>query len=452
MDIVIVGVGQVGETLCEVLTKENHNVVVIDTNQDRLDQISNLYDVLCVQGNGAVFSVQKEANVKKCHLFIAVSPHDEINIIAAMTAKRIGADYCIARVRNPDYMDQMHFMRDELGIDLIINPEMEAAREIFNIIRFPSAQTVDKTAAERIWIISLRVMPGSKIENRRISQIDWNGNFCLVVAIERGEDLFIPNGRTVIHQGDLLFSLGQVDDLTYLSTLAGVYKEDLRSVMIIGAGRVAGYLIPLLLKLSLRIKIIDPNKDALDVINEKHPKVITVVGNGGNQSFLIEERIQDYDAVVTLTNYDEENLIISIFANQTGVRKTITKINRLNLIGLLREMDDQSTITPHEIIAEEIIRSARVLSQHGETEMTGLIRLAHSRIELAEFVIQTGDRIIHKPLKDLKIRENILIALIMRGKEFIIPIGSTEILPGDTAIFVTTDQTIQSVNKILLDD
>ena len=452
MNIVIVGGGQVGAKLCEVLTKEEHSVVVVDIKQERLDQLADLYDVLCVPGNGAVFNVLKEADVPRCNLFIAVSAHDEVNILAAMTAKRIGADYCIARVRNPEYMEQVYFMRDELGIDLIINPEMETAREIYNIVRFPSAFTVDRTKTDHIWIVSIRIQKNSEISNLAIHEINWNGKKCLIAAVERNQEIFIPNGNTILQDGDLLYALGTVDNLNNLSMILGANKPRVRSVLIIGCSRITNYLVPMLLKVSERIKVIDLQKAALDQLNEKFPKVITVLGDGSNLNFLSEERIQDYDSVVTLTNIDEENMIISIFAKQSGVQKTITKVNRLNLLGLLREMDDETTVTPHEIIAEQILRTARVLSQKGSTDITGLIRLAGSRIEMCEFVIQAGDKVIYKPLMEMKLKKNVLVALITRGKETIIPSGTTEILPGDSAIIITTERSIHSVNHILAED
>ena len=452
MKIVIAGGGQVGEKLCEVLTRENHDVVVIDTDLERLDQLGTIYDILCVQGNGAVFSVLKEAEVPQCSLFIAVSPHDEVNILAAMTAKRIGADYCIARVRNPEYMEQVYFMRDELGIDLIINPEMETAREIFNVVRFPEAVTVDRTKTDSIWVVSVRVPGPSVLAGLQIREINWNAKKCLIAAIEREREILIPNGLTRIREGDRLYVIGTVENLKNLNEMIGIKKPPIQSALIVGCSRITNYLIPMLMKILDRIKVIDLQKKALDQLNEKYPKVITVIGDGANLNFLTEERIQDYDAIITLTNSDEENMIISIFAKLNNVNKTITKVNRLNLLGLLREMDDETTVTPHEIIAEEILRTARVLDQRGKTDITGLVRLAGSRIELSEFSIQASDKVIYKPLTELKFKENTLIAMITRGKETIIPSGSTEIQPGDSAIIISTDRSIRSVNGVLQGD
>jgi trk system potassium uptake protein TrkA len=451
MDIVITGGGKVGEELCRDLSSENHNVVLIDTDPDRLEQLSSTYDIKGVLGNGAVYSLQLEADTNKCDLFIAVTPKDEINIIAALTAKRIGAQTCIARVRNPEYSAQIHFIRDELGIDLILNPELEAAREIHSIIQSPSALTVDRILHTAISLVSVTVNPQSELAGTYVRDFRWAEKNGLMVAIERDNQVLIPKGDTRIEGNDLLFCIGTANDLKFLYMEAGAYQPEIRSVLIVGGGRITRYLLPMLLKNNLRIKVIDVNHTICDELAVDFPKVEVIFGDGTNLDFLKEERIGDYDAMISLTNIDEENMIISIFGSHSGVRKTIMKVNRLNLVKLLKDPGLQSVITPHAIVSDQIIRYSRSLTAGGRSEMLYLTRFSDDRIEAIDFKVQKSSPLTNVPLQELNLIENVLIGLIIRGKQHIIPTGKDEILPDDHVVIVTTHLHITEIEEILED-
>lgn len=449
MDIVIIGGGKVGEELCRDLSKENHNIVLIDKDPNRLEQLSNTYDIRGVLGNGAVHALQLEADADKCDLFIAVTPLDEINIIAAMTAKRIGAKYCVARVRNPDYSEQIHFIHDELGINLVVNPELEAARQINNIIRYPSALTVDRITRGTINLVSVRIDNDGKIANTTVRDYDWRDKHGLFVALERDDEVLIPKGDTVIKAGDIVYAIGGFEDLHDLYLSSGSYTQAVHSVMIIGGGRISEYLIPMLLKQSLRVKLIEVKKEKCDELSVKFPKVEVIFGDGTNLDFLREERISDYDALIALTNIDEENIIVSIFASRNHVSKTITKVNRLNLMNYIDDEGIGSVITPYRVVSDIIIRYVRAIEEEGRSEIVNLARFAEDRIEVIDFKVGSGQGLTGIPIQDLKLKDNLLLAMILRENRSIIPSGKDMILSGDHVVIVTTHTQLSSVEDIL---
>lgn len=449
MDIVIIGGGKVGEELCRDLSKENHNIVLIDKDPNRLEQLSNTYDIRGVLGNGAVYALQLEADTDKCDLFIAVTPLDEINIIAALTAKRIGAKYCVARVRNPDYSEQMHFIHDELGINLVVNPELEAARQINNIIRYPSALTVDRITRGTINLVSVRIDDDGKIANTTVRDYVWRDRHGLFVALERDDKVLIPKGDSVIEVGDIVYAVGGTDDLHDLYLSSGSYTQAIHSVMIVGGGRISEYLIPMLLKQGVRVKLIEVKKEKCDELSVKFPKVEIIFGDGTNPDFLREERITDYDAFIALTNIDEENIIVSIFASRNHVSKTITKVNRLNLMHYIEDEGIGSVITPYRVVSDIIIRYVRAIDEEGRSEIINLTRFADDRIEVIDFKVGRSPGLTEIPIQDLKLKDNLLLAMILRGNDSIIPSGKDMILPGDHIVIVTTHTQLSSVDDIL---
>lgn len=449
MKIVIIGAGKVGEELCRRLSQDNHDIVLIEQNSRRLDQLINMADINGVKGNGAIFKTQMEAGVDKCDIFIAVTPYDETNIIAAITAKKLGADYTVARVRDPEYSQQMEFVRETLGINMMINPEMEAARDISRIIQFRSVLGIEQFDNGRVNIVEVRVAEDSSLSGRKVKDLREIGRNFLICVIQRGDEVIIPTGESVVKAGDHIHITGTMEELNKLYIAAGCYKQRLSSVLIVGGGRITHYLLSRLLRLKMRCKVIEVDQEIADELAENFPEVEVVCGDGTDQSFLREERIANFDVVVSLTGIDEENMLLSLFASSQGVKKIITKVNRTDLLKVLDCINLGSTITPRRLIANIISRFVRALQNSEGSNIEALYRMVDNQVEALMFKIKPDSKIIRIPLQELKIRKSLLIAFIVRKGKLIFPDGRDVILPEDRVAVVTTHHNFQDINDIL---
>ncbi len=449
MKIVIIGAGKVGEELCRRLSLDNHAVVLIEKDGRRLEQLINMTDITGVKGNGAIHQTQLEAGVDNCDVFIAVTVNDETNIIAAITAKKIGAKYTVARVRDPEYSTQMAFVHESLGINLMINPEMQAAHDIARLIQLRSVLGIEQFDSGRVNIVEVRMAEKCPLSDRRIKDLQGIGEDFLVCVIQRGDQVIIPTGDTLLKTGDHLHVTGTYEALNKLYKAAGCYQQRFKSALIIGASRITRYLVPQLLKLKMRVKVIEVDETKADDLAAIFPGVEVVCGDGTDQAFLRQEQMDNYDVVISLTGIDEENMLLSLYASNQGVQKVITKVNRTDLLKVIDAIDIGSAITPRRLIANVISRFVRELQNSEGSNIETLYHMLDNRVEALMFKIKEDSKVIWIPLSQLKIRDNLLVAFIVRQGRVIFPTGREKIHPGDRVTIVTTHHNFQDIDDIL---
>jgi trk system potassium uptake protein len=450
MKIVIIGSGKVGSTMIEHLENEGHNIVVIDKSLEKVEEVVNNYDVMGICGNGAIYDIQMEAGVNKADLFIAATSSDEVNLICCMVAKKLGAQHTIARVRNTEYSSQLEFMRDSLGLSMMINPEKAAANEIARILRFPSALKVDTFAKGRVDLAEIKVRPNSKLIG--VSLINLTKKFkaqVLICAIQRGDEVYIPKGDFILEEGDKIHITASHRNLERFMISAGIFERRIKSVMIIGGSRIAFHLTKQLTELGIEVKIIDNDMETCRYLSQYLPNAEIIHADGTEQSVLLEEGIEDIDACISMTGIDEENVIISMYALACGVTKVITKINRPSIMNMLESIGLDTFISPKDITANKIVRYVRAKSNKVEAGVETLYKIIDRQVEALEFIASKNTSFIGVPLKNLNTKDNLLIAGIMRKNKLIVPNGDDFIEVKDTIIVVTTNQSLTNLEDIL---
>ena len=444
------GDGKVGFTLAEHLSREEHDVTVIDTNDDALRRASESLDVLCVKGNGASIMALRESGVDTADIIIAATSLDEVNMVCCLTAKRLGAKYTIARVRNVEYAVELSVLKKELGIDMVINPENATAVEISRLLRFPSAANIETFYRGRVELIGFRVQEDDFICGHSLAELNHRVKelpilFC---AAERGDEVIIPDGRYAPQAGDKLYLIGQPIGMSQFFKLLGRYTPKVKDVFIVGGGRIAHYLTAILEGMNMHVKLVERNMDRCRHISEVLPRTMVICGDGTDQELLESESVSASDAFIALTDRDEDNLIISLYAMQMGIGKVIAKSNRQNYAGLARAVGLDSVISPKLITANQILQVVRGMENSKGSVMTALYKIASGNAEAMEFVVNQTTRHLGQPLKDLKLKKGILIAVIIHHNRIVIPEGSSSMSQGDTVIIVSRDQGILDVNDI----
>ena len=372
------GDGKVGFTLAEHLSQEEHNVTVIDTNNDALRRASESLDVMCVKGNGASISALKESGAGSADVLIAATSLDEVNMVCCLTAKRLGTKFTIARVRNVEYAMELSSMKQELGIDMAINPENATAVEISRLLRFPNAANIETFCRGRVELISFRVREGDFLAGQPLSA--QTGKIrelaMLVCAVEREDgEVIIPDGSFVPQAGDRLYLVGQPSGLTAFFHLLGRHTPKLQSAFIIGGGRVAHYLTAILLKLGMRVKIVERKPERCRLLSDMLPHALIIQGDGTDQELLEEENASASDAFIALTDRDEDNIIISLYAMQQGVKKVVAKSNRQNYTGIALAAGLDSVISPKLITASQILQVVRGMQNSKGSVMNALYKI-----------------------------------------------------------------------------
>lgn len=442
MNIVIIGGGKVGRKLVEDFAKEGHSVILVDTRDEIIERIQNDYDVMGVSGSGTDIDILDEAGIKNCDLAVCVTDKDEINALCAIVAKKRGAKNCVARIRNRQYFRQLGFMRDELGINLIINPEFYAANEISRILRFPAAIKTETFAKGRIELAELK-LPES-LEDKPILEIYKKYKVRLLIcAVARGDKVIIPNGNFVLNRGDKIHITGSHADIAKFLKLAGIDNLKLKTVMIIGGGRISNYLATQLIESGMKVKIIESDYERCMEIAEYIPNAKIICGDGTDQYLLDEEGIDTVDAFVSLTGIDEENIVISMYARMKNVDKVVTKINRISFAQMLDTTGIDSIVTPKDITANIIVGYARAMNEaDSDPEVVSLYRIINGKAEAVEFKVTRNSGVTNTALKDLKLKKNILVAAIVKksGGRSGVPDGNSMIEVGDTVVIVTTEK------------
>ena len=450
MKIIIVGDGKVGFTLAEHLSQEEHDVTVIDTNDDALRRASESLDVMCVKGNGASISALRESGADTADVVIAATSMDEVNMVCCLTAKRLGAKYVIARVRNVEYAAELATLKQELGIDMVINPENATAVEISRLLRFPSAANIETFYRGRVELIGFRVQEGDFIvghplsaQSHKLQELPM-----LMCAVERCGEVTIPDGSFVPQAEDRLYLIGQPSGLTDFFKLLGRYTPRLKDVFLVGGGRIAHYLTAILEHLGMRVKIVERSMDRCRHLSEVLPRTMVICGDGTAQELLEQENISAADAFVALTDRDEDNLIISLYAMQQGLKKVVAKSNRQNYAGIARAVGLDSVISPKFITANQILQVVRGMQNSKGSVMNALYRIAGGHAEAMEFLANDTTRNLGIPLKDLRLKKGILIAVLVHQNRIIIPDGSSILSQGDTVIIVSRNHGILDINDI----
>lgn len=449
MKIVIIGLGTIGITILKSLSGEDHTITIIDEDKDIIEKLIEKYDVQGVVGNGASLDIQREAGVAEADVAIALTMSDELNVFACLVAKKLGVKSTIARVRTPEYRRQILEMKDELGISMIVNPEQDTATEIFNLISLPEIAKVERFAKGRVLLVEIVAERGCALVGETLISIGKKLNTkVLICAVQRGNDVFIPSGHFVIEEGDRIHFTSDAKVLRDFLSEINIVKSPLKNIMIVGGNKIGYYLADELSKKKYNIKLVEPDKKTAEELAELLPRVTVINGNGAQHDLLIEEGIEAMDAFVAITDIDEENMIVSMFANKMKVRKTITQIKSDDLYGMLSELGISNNVSPKEIVANRIISYIRALDNSVRSNVLTLYRLVGGRVEALEFHVKRQEKIYNKPLRELKIKDDCLIACIIRGTTVIIPNGNTVIELGDNVIVVTAHKNFDDLTNI----
>ena len=451
MKIIIVGAGKVGEYLFTDLNTEDNDIILIEKKQDILNEMLSKYDIMGISGSGTNYDVLEEAGVNECEVFISVTESDEVNIISCIFAKNMGAKYTIARVRNPEYYAKYDFVKDVLGIDLVINPEFVAAREISRGLKYPSAHSVETFVDGRVKLIGITVGENNPLKDVKINELQQRFNIKVLIGIvERHGEIFIPSGEFVIREGDRVHFTG-IDEYVYkFYNLLKVGDKKIESVFIIGGSRISYYLISNLIKENIKVKLVEVNRDIATSFSEKFPSKVKVICADGSDSDVIdEEGLKNYDACVALTGIDEENIMLGMFAEKLNVKKSIAKVSRISLLNIIPPKENFTFVTPKRLVSDIIISVVRSIINSEGSNIETLHRLSNN-VEAVEIKVNKTSKAIGTPLKDLDIKENVLVAYIIRDNSLIFPTGDDSILVGDTVIVISKASVIQNIDSILV--
>ncbi|MBQ1702866.1 MAG: Trk system potassium transporter TrkA [Oscillospiraceae bacterium] len=449
LSIIIVGCGKVGSTITAALYREGHDITVIDKNPATVQALTNSYDVMGIVGNGASYSVQMEAGIEFADLIIAVTGSDELNLLCCTVAKRVGHCDAIARVRNPDYAEEIPYLREQLGLTMIINPELEAASEIARILYLPRALAVSPFAKGQAELVRFRLPEENELCDKKLMDLGAlvkNIRFC---AIERGGEVYIPDGSFTLSAGDTVTFVASARAAATFFDSIGLRSGKIGRVMIIGGGKAAYYLARQLIAMGKTVKIIETNRARCEELENLIPDAIIINGNGSDEDLLQEEGIRTADAFVPLTGMDEENILLTLYAREVSGAKAITKINRINFRNVIQGLDLGSVVYPKYITSEAIIAYVRAKKASIGSGIETLYHLFDSRAEAIEFKVGEVDGVTNIPLKDLKTKDNLIIASINHLGKAIVPGGGDCISAGDTVVVVTTNTGLHDIRDIL---
>lgn len=451
MKIIVVGLGKVGERLVERLSREeNHSITVVDIKHNVLQETVNSYDVMGVSGSGANIETLKEAGIEDTDILIAVTDSDEINLLTCLIARKLSKCNTIARVRNPEYKNEVQLFKEDLGLAMIINPEYTAANEIARSLRFPSAIQIDTFAKGRVEMLKFKVEEGSVLDNLKLVDIKQKvESNILVCGVERGEEAFIPYGDFVLKAGDLISIIATIKDASGFIKKVGIKTNRVKDSIIIGGGKTSVYLANNLIKSGIDVKIIEQNKEKCEELCTILPKATIINGDGTENKLLIEEGIEKAESFVALTNIDEENILLSLYAKTKMKGKVITKINRIAYDEVIGNLGLDTIIYPKDITAEYIVRFVRAKNNSIGSNIETMHYVLGGKAEALEFRIRENSPISNKTIETLSLKKGIIIASINRNGNIITPNGKDMILTGDTVIVVTTHKGFKDISDIL---
>ncbi len=451
MKIVIVGCGKVGLTLAEQLGSEGYDITVIDKDSTKLRMVTDRVDVLGVEGNGVSFAVQNEAGVGNADLLIATTDSDELNLLCCLIAKKAGNCQTIARIRDPEYFREMHYLREELNLSMVINPEQAAAAAAARLIKFPSAVKIDTFAHGRVEMIQFVIPEGSKLDGMKVMDVSSRLHCdTLICVIEREEEVVIPYGAYILRANDKISFIASHKEALELFKAAGVpVAGAIRSLMVVGGGTLTYYLAQMLSETSINVKIIENDTNRCKQLSDALPKAMIINGDGTDQQLLMEEGIDNMDAVASFTGIDEENIMLSLYAGSKSKGKIFTKINKITFESVINSMNLGSIVNPKLVTANAIISYVRAMNNSMGSNVTTLYKIAGGKAEALEFNVAADSAVAHIPLQDLNRKKNLLIAGISRKGKNIMPNGQSTMEPGDRVVVVTTQKGLHDLEDIL---
>ena len=450
MKIIIIGNGKVGYTLAQQLSGEDHDLILIDTNPDALRNADGVLDILCMEGSGASIQVLLEAGVRTADLVVAVTGSDELNIVCCLIAKKLGAKHTVARVRSPEYFKEANLLKREIGVSMIINPEYAAAQEISRLLRVPAAFSVETFARGLVEMIGFPILESDGLAG--ISLLEYNrrhANGVLMCAAVRGDDVFVPNGAFVPQIGDKVYVIGSPQETARFFASLGRSGSGIRHITVLGGSKIATYLTWAVEKVGMKVRIVEQDGDKCEALADKLPGTMIIQGDGTDSAVIETENLLNTDAFIALTNRDEENLLMAMSAQRAGVSKVIAKMNRLNYIEMMREFGVDSIISPKEITANQISAYVRALASSQGSAVEHLYKLLGGAIEAVEFTAVASTSFLDKPLKDLRLKDGLLVAAIAREGKTIIPDGNTSIHMGDRVIVMAKSFFLHELDDIL---
>ena len=451
LKIVIVGCGKIGSTLTEKLYKEGHDITVVDTNGDRLQSMAEQYDVMGVQGNGAIFQVQKDAGVESADLFIAVTDKDELNLLCCIVAHSNAKCAAIARVRTPDYSDEVGFLKTRLDLAMVINPEQQTAHEMARILSLPEALAVNSFARGSVEMVRFKIPEGCELNGQTLARLGASLDCdVLICAVERSREIFIPGGSFELHSGDVVSFISTMPEARKFFGKIGIRTFDVKRTLIVGGGKASYYLARHLIENGIGVKIIEKDIKRCDELGELLPQAEIICGDGTNAELLAEEEIGEADAFIPLTSIDEENIMLTLYAADVSDATVITKIQRKTFHKVIERLQLGSIIYPREITAEAIVAFVRgMAASRGNDNIETLYHMFDNRVEAVEFSVRAESKATNIMLKDLKLRDNTLVACIIRNGQSMIPRGQDEIRTRDNVIIVTTHTGLHVLDDIL---
>ncbi len=449
MKIIVAGDGKVGFTLSEHLSREGHDITIIDNRKDVLQKTIESLDVITIKGNAASVCVLEKAGAGEADLLIAATSTDELNMLCCLLAKKLGIQNTIARIRNPEYSEQLFMMKDEMGLSMVVNPELTAAMEISHLISFPSAINVGVFADDRVYLVEYIVRAENPLAGQTVSKIhqDYSSDV-LICGVYRGAEIFIPKGDFVIEVNDHIYITGEYESIRQFIMSLGHRDNKVKSVMMVGGGLIAQYLSHILIEYGIEIKIIEKNNNKCEQLCECVPDALIIYGDGTEKELLDSEGIERVDAFVALTDMDEENLIMSMYAAYKDVPKVITKINRLEYTDVIQKAGIDRVISPKYIAANQIVRYVRSMQKQKGSYIKTLYRIMGKSAEIVEFVATSSTKHLGQPLSEIPLKKDILITTIVRNDDVIIPKGSDLILEGDHVIVATAKKQLEDLNEI----
>ena len=450
LKIIIVGAGKVGMTLVGQLSREGHDITIIDKDSAKINDITSTYDVMGFVGNGASYLTQVEAGVKDADIIIAVTDSDELNLLCCTIAKQFAGCSAISRLRNPDYSREADYLRTELGLSMVINPDLEAAKVMARVLYLPTALEVRSFAHDKALIVKIKIPEGNILDKMTIAALGAKiTNNILICGVERDGDVVIPGGSYELAAGDIITVVAtSKEQLLFLKNI-GFATNQVKNAMIIGGGRSSYYLADILLKKGISVKIIEQDRDRCDKLTDLLPKAVIINGDGTNTELLLAEGIKNTDAFIPLTGIDEQNAMLALHAKKISSAKLITKINRTGFIDIINSLDLGSVFYPMFITSDMILAYVRAKTAAPGSNIETVYHLFDSRAEAITFKVTDEGKVTGKPLKDLKIKDNTLVSFIRHKGEGIIPTGSDMISNGDTVMVVTTHTGFDDIGDIL---
>lgn len=452
MKIIIAGAGKIGYAIAEALSIEGHDITIIDKSSAAINRASNELDIICVEGSATNSETLLEAGVAEADILVAATISDEVNMICGISARKLGTPHVVARIRDTEYLMQRDFLREALGLSVIVNPEFECAKEISRMLRFPNAVRVVSFSKGSVEIVEHRVENGDRLDGLVLKNLGGLVDKSVLISfVERDGKAIIPNGDFVLRGGDRLSITGSPKGLRKFFAAVGKQKKRIKSVMIMGGGRIAVYLANLLHESGMSVTIIEKSRTRCDQLCDLVPEARIICGDATRSDVLVEEGIRSTDAFVSLTGEDADNVITSIYAQSCQVDTIVTKVNREHFAEITENFGLDRVVAPKDLVAQKLALYVRAMDASKGSSMETLYKMADGQVEALEFRVMEDSRCIGKSLRELHIRAGILICAIIRGNRSIIPDGNTQILPGDHAVVVSAAGRLDSLDAILED-